>query len=64
MQNCFVGQQTVLQEAKVLVNDLGLYLDVLTGLFFTSTAADICGEVRFFGQLYAKLRNRQEDENV
>lgn len=37
--------------------DLGLYFDVLMGLFFTSTAAAICGEVRLFEQLYAKFHS-------
>lgn len=53
LQDCFGGQKTVLQNAKVLV-DIGLYLGVLTCLFFTCTASAVCGEVRLFEQLYAK----------
>lgn len=48
---------SVLQEAKLLVTDLGLYFDVLMCLFFTCTAAAICGEVRLFEQLYAECHS-------
>ena len=63
LQNCFGGQQTVLQKVKVLV-DIGLYLHVLICLFFTCTTSAACGEVRLFEQLYAMYCSSESGKKV